>query len=353
MTADAVAALLWALVTLYALTGGADFGGGIWDLAAGGTARGGPARALINRSIAPVWEANHVWLVIDLVVLWTAFPAAFGAIMSTLFIPLSLAAFGIILRGAGFSMRQAARTLRYQRLTGAIFASSSLITPFFMAASMGAIVTGRVPPGGAGNRMTSWTSPTAVSLGALSVAAFAYLAAVYLTRDARRHDPDLIGYFSRRALVSGLAVGALAGWNLYLLHGSAPRTFHRLTAGAGLAFVAVSFVLGVVVLACLLTGRTRPIRLLAAGAFAAVIWGWGVAQYPLMLPPALRISAAAAPSATLVSELVVAGIIVVLVVPSFVLLYVLSQRGILAEDDTGAGLASCRGGGEPPGRSGS
>lgn len=288
-----MAALLWALVTLYALTGGADFGGGIWDLAAGRTGRGGPARAFIDRSIGPVWEANHVWLVIDLVVLWTAFPAAFGAIMSTLFIPLSLAAFGIILRGAGFSMRQAARTLRYQRLTGAMFASSSLITPFFMAASMGAIVTGRIPAAGAGNRVSSWTTPTAVSLGVLSVAAFAYLAAVYLTRDARRHSPDLVGYFSRRALASGVAVGALAGWNLYLIHGSAPRTFHRLTTGAGLPFVVVSFVLGVAVLACLVSGRTRPMRMLAAGAFAAIIWGWGVAQYPLMLPPRLSISAAA------------------------------------------------------------
>ena len=116
-------------MTAYALTGGADFGGGMWDLLAGRTDAGREPRALIDRSLAPVWEANHVWLIVDLVVLWTAFPAAFAAIMSTLFVPLSLAAFGILLRGAGFALRQASSSPRGQQLNGALFAASSLLTP--------------------------------------------------------------------------------------------------------------------------------------------------------------------------------------------------------------------------------
>lgn len=340
---DAVAALLWTVVTVYALTGGADFGGGVWDLLAGGARRGAVPRAVINASVEPVWEANHVWLVITLVLLWTGFPEAFGAIMSTLFIPLSVAGFGIVLRGSGFAFRQPVRSLRYQRAFGAMFASSSLVTPFFFGAAAGAVVTGRVPASGNGDRITSWTTPTAVTLGALSVAAFAYLAAVYLATDASRRAPAMEGYFSRRALVSGVVVGALAGLSLYELEQSAPRIASRLTTGDGLPFVVVSFVLGAAVLVCLVVHRTWIVRYLSAGAFMAMLWGWAVAQYPLLLPGSLTLRAAAAPSTSLIAELVVVGVIVVLVVPSFVLLYRLAQRDLLG--DTGAGLlASLRSG---------
>lgn len=338
MIVDVVAALLWLVVTAYALTGGADFGGGAWDLLAGGTRRGAGPRRVIAESIAPVWEANHVWLVIVLVVLWTAFPAAFGAIMSTLFVPLSIAVFGIVLRGSGFALRQTVHSLRYQRLSGAFFALSSLVTPFFFGAAAGAIVTGKVPASGAGNRITSWTSPTAVTLGLLSIAAFSYLAAVYLTNDARRTQPELVGYFNRRALIAGLVVGALSGLALYELETSAPRIAERLTTGDGLPFLVVSFVLGGAVLIGLLMGRAKWLRYLAAGAFAAMLWGWAVAQYPSMLPGSLSLRAAAAPTSSLVVEIVVVGVIVAIVVPSFLLLYRLSQRGLLVEDQTAEGL---------------
>ncbi len=329
-----VAALLWLVVTVYALTGGADFGGGIWDLLAGGPRRGARARWLVARAIGPVWEANHVWLVIVLVLLWTGYPQAFGAIMSTLFTPLSIAAFGIILRGSGFALRQVAHSLRYQQLTGALFALSSLLTPFFFGAAAGAIVTGKVPASGRGNRLASWTTPTALTLGALSVVAFAYLAAVYLTDDARRLEPRLVAYFARRALLSGVVVGALAGLALFELETSAPRTADRLTQGVGLPFLVVSFVLGGAVLAGLVAGRTRWLRYLAAGAFAAMLSGWAVAQYPAMLPGSLSIYTAAAPTSSLVTELVVVGVIALIVLPSFLLLFRLSQRGLLAEEET-------------------
>ena len=334
MIVDLVAALLWVIVTAYAVTGGADFGGGVWDLFAGGAKRGAVVRGFIERSIGPIWEANHVWLVIVLVVLWTGFPKAFGAIMSTLFVPLSVAVFGIILRGSGFAFRQSVRSLGFMRLWGALFALSSLLTPFFFGAAAGAIVTGKVPASGAGDRITSWTTSTALTLGFLSIAAFAYLGAVYLAHEARRRDPLLVGYFARRAIVCGLVVGALAGVALYELKTSAPRIATRLTGGPALPLLVVSLVLGGAVFFGLSIKWTGPLRYLAAGAFAAMLWGWAVAQYPAMLPGSLSLAAAAAPTASLVTEVVIVGVIVAIVVPSFLLLYRLSQRGVLAEGET-------------------
>ncbi len=332
MIVDLGAALLWALVTLYAVTGGADFGGGVWDLLAGGDRRGDEPRRFIDRSIAPVWEANHVWLVIVLVVLWTGFPRAFGDIMTTLFLPLSLAAFGIILRGSGFAFRAAARELRYRRLAGGLFALSSLITPFFFGAAAGAVVTGKVVSVAHGVELAPWTSVTDLVLGALSVVAFAYLAAVYLADDAERHRPQLAWYFRRRALASGALAGLLAGLALYELKQSAPGIAHRLTDGPALGLFVASIVSGAAVLAGLALGRTRGIRYLAAATFATMLWGWAVAQYPQILPPSLSLHAAAAPTASLLTEVVVVGVIVVIVVPSFGVLYRLAQRGTLAPE---------------------
>src|SRR6185437_1410761 len=147
----AVAAILVVVVAAYALFGGADFGGGIWDLLAGGDRRGAAPRELIDESITPVWEANHVWLIFILVLTWTSFPSAFAAIMTALFVPLSLSLLGIVLRGAGFAFRHTAERLNMQRLTGATFAAASLITPFFMGTVVGAVVTGQVPVHPVGN----------------------------------------------------------------------------------------------------------------------------------------------------------------------------------------------------------
>lgn len=334
MLVDVVAAVLWLVLSVYAVTGGADFGGGIWDLLAGGDRRGARARAVIERSIAPVWESNHVWLVIVLVLLWTAFPPAFGALMSTEFVPLSVAAFGIILRGSGFALRPTSHSLGHQRLAGALFALSSLITPFFFGTVAGAIVTGKIPASGGAGRVSSWTSPTAITLGLLSIAAFGYLAAVYLTEDARRTEPELIDYFRRRAIGSGVVVGALAGLALYELEQSATRIADRLVGGVGTPFLVASFLLGATVLLGLAAGRARRLRYLAAGAFIAVLWGWAVVQFPRMLPGAFTLRGAAAPGSTLVTELIVVGVIVAFVVPSFFLLYRLSQRGLLKEEGT-------------------
>src|SRR6478736_2053229 len=132
-------------IVAYAVFGGADFGAGFWDLVAGGAERGRRPRAVIAHSIGPVWEANHVWLIFCLVVMWTVFSGAFAAIMSTLYIPLGLAAFGIVLRGSGFAFRKVSFRTPGQRANGALFAASSVITPFFFGTVAGGIASGRVP----------------------------------------------------------------------------------------------------------------------------------------------------------------------------------------------------------------
>jgi cytochrome d ubiquinol oxidase subunit II len=333
MIPDVVAAVLVLVITAYAVLAGADFGGGVWDLLAGGAAAGAPPRQRIDRSIGPVWESNHVWLVIALVLLWTGFPVAFAWIFTTLFVPLSVAALGIVLRGAGFAFRSQVQTLRWQRVSGAVFALASLLTPFFLGTAIGAIVTGRVH-GADGDPVSSWVNPASLLTGALFVATSAYLAAVYLATDSERAgEPGLRRYFTRRALAAAVVAGLLAAITMAVLHTAAARVFSILTAGRALPLVVLSVLAGAAVLVLLALDRTRLTRPLAALAVTAVIWGWALAQYPLLLPPRLTVHDAAAPAGAGVAELVVVGIIVVLVGPSFVLLYSLAQRGTLSETD--------------------
>ncbi len=327
--ADAAAAILWVGVTFYALFGGADFGGGFWDLIAGDAEQGERPRALIQRSLTPVWEANHVWLIFILVILWTAFPSAFSAIFTTLYVPIALAAVGIVLRGAGFAFRKSIESLAARRAAGATFALSSVLTPFFMGTVVGAIASGNVPADGNGDAFSSWLEPLPLLTGAMFVATGAYLAAVFLVGDARRAgEGDLERYFVRRALVAAAVAGIAAVAGLVELHAEARYVFDRLVA-EGLPLVIFSALCGVGLLVVLLRGGRKPLRPLAAGAVVAVIWGWGVAQFPYLLPTSLRIDQAAAPDPTLTIVFVVFAAAAVLVLPSLGLLYVLSQRDLL------------------------
>lgn len=327
--ADAAAAILWVGATFYALFGGADFGGGFWDLIAGDAEKGRAPRMLIQRSLTPVWEANHVWLIFVLVVLWTAFSGAFSAIFSTLYVPIALAALGIVLRGAGFAFRKSVVTLGEERTAGAIFALSSVLTPFFMGVVVGAIASGEVPAEGNGDAFSSWLQPLSLLTGAMFVATGAYLSAVFLVGDARRaEDAELERYFVKRALAAGAVAGVLAAAGLVELHAEARYVFDRLVA-EGLPLVVLSVICGLGLLAVLVRGGRKPIRPLAAGAVISVIWGWGVAQFPYLLPTSLRIDQAAAPDPTLTIVFVVFGVAAVLVLPSLFLLYTLSQRDLL------------------------
>jgi cytochrome bd ubiquinol oxidase subunit II len=331
-TADAVAVVLWVGATMYAVFGGADFGAGLWSLLAGSGQRGRRARELIDWAIGPVWEANHVWLIFVLVVLWTGFGPAFEAVFSTLFIPLSLAALGVVLRGAGFAFHKTARHFRGRAVAETLFGLASLLTPFFMGTVVGAIAGGRVPVGNAaGDAVSSWLNPLSLLIGALFVATGAYLAAVFLVSDARRADaPDLERYFSTRATAAAVVTGALAVGGLVALHADARFVYDGLT-GAGLPLVILSLVCGTSVLVLLRRGAARGARPLAVGAVAAVIWGWGIAQHPYLLPKTLTIDDAAAPSATLTSVLIVFAAAVVLVLPAIALLFTLVQRNLVEE----------------------
>jgi cytochrome d ubiquinol oxidase subunit II len=329
--ADVAAGILWVGATFYALFGGADFGGGFWDLIAGDAEKGERPRGLIQRSLTPVWEANHVWLIFVLVVLWTAFPPAFSAIFSTLYVPIALAAVGIVLRGAGFAFRKQIEGLSGRRAMGAIFALSSVLTPFFMGAVVGAIASGNVPADGNGDAFSSWLEPLPLLTGAMFVATSAYLAAVFLVGDARRAgEADLERYFVRRALAAAAAAGIAAAAGLVELHAEARYVFDRLV-DQGLPLVIASALCGLGLLAVLLRGGRRPLRPLAAGAVIAVIWGWGVAQFPYLLPTSLRIDQAAAPDPTLVTVFVVFAAAAILVLPSLALLYSLTQRDLIGE----------------------
>jgi cytochrome d ubiquinol oxidase subunit II len=330
MIAGVVGGILLAGLTLYAALGGADFGGGLWDLLAGGDQRGRAPRQLIDDTITPVWEANHVWLIFILVIFWTAFPQAFAAVMTAAALPLWLAAFGIVLRGAGFAFRKEVETLRWQRLFGAIFAFSSLIVPFFMGTVIGAIASGQVPANPAHTDLAVWTGPTSLLIGALFVAVCAYLAAVFLTQEASRHeDHHLRRYFALRAAVAGAISGALALATLLELHTSNPTLFHGLTNRA-LPLVIVSAACGFAVIALLATGRSQALRPLSVLGVAAVVWGWGVAQYPTLLPgTGLTLSTGSAPHSILVTVVVVFVVAALLVGPSFVLLFWLHGRQLL------------------------
>ena len=333
MIAGVVGGILLAGLTLYAALGGADFGGGLWDLLAGTDRRGRAPRQLIDDTITPVWEANHVWLIFILVIFWTAFPQAFAAVMIAAALPLWLAAFGIVLRGAGFAFRKEVEALRWQRLFGATFAFSSLIVPFFMGTVIGAIASGRVPATPAHTDLAVWTGPTSLLIGALFVAVCGYLAAVFLTREAsRREDHRLRRYFAWRAAIAGAISGALSLASLLEIRSSNPALYHGLTNRA-LPLVIVSAACGIAVIALLATGRSQGLRPLSVLGVAAVVWGWGVAQYPVLLPgTGLTLSTGSAPHAVLVTVVVIFVAAALLVGPSFILLFSLHGRQLLEAD---------------------
>ncbi|CAN5712764.1 hypothetical protein BH24ACT25_BH24ACT25_02580 [soil metagenome] len=320
--AEVPAVLILLGVAAYLALAGADFGAGFWDL----TARAGADRVRkhTHRALAPVWEANHVWLIFVLVVCWTAYPEAFGSIFSTLAAPLLLAAIGIVLRGASYAARSAGES----PTASAVFSLSSIVTPFALGAAIGAIASGRVPTGNAaGGLFSSWLNPTSIAIGTLAVATSAYLAAVYLAGDARRiGSPELLRAFRARALGAGVAAGILALAGIAVVAADAERLFDGLTQGAGLAAVIVSALGGVATLLLVARGRYGPARFSAALAVAAIVAGWGLAQAPELLP-GLTIEEAAAGDATLVALLIGVAAGFVILVPSLALLFGLVLRG--------------------------
>jgi cytochrome d ubiquinol oxidase subunit II len=320
-----VAAALFVGILAYAVLGGADFGSGFYDLTAGGTVRGAEVRTLIDHSIGPVWEANHVWLIYVLVTWWTAFPETFAVTMSTLILPLLLALLGIVLRGASFAFRKYSATLAQARLFGAVFAASSVLAPFFLGAAAGAVASGRIPATGRGDLWSSWLNPTSVSTGAIAVATCAFVAGTFLTADAARSGrEELADQLRTRTLGVGVVTGAL------VLAAIVPITRDAQTLGEGLTgraapLIVLSVLAGTATLVLLARRRPDLARLTAVTAVASVVIGWGVAQYPWLLVDQVTIDEAAGAPATLRALLVAVALAGVLVLPALGYLFRLTQ----------------------------
>jgi cytochrome bd ubiquinol oxidase subunit II len=322
--------LAFALIglVLYTVLAGADFGAGFWQLTAGSGPAADRVRDHAHHAMGPVWEANHVWLIFVLTVVWTAYPVAFESMASTLTVPLFIAAVGIILRGTAYALHSGASARRERRTIDTVFALSSVLTPFAMGAAVGGIASRRVPVGNAtGNLVSSWLNPTSILIGVLAVAIGGYLAAVYLAADAARvGDVDLEQRFRRRALGAGLVSGGLAIVGLLVVQADAPNLFDGLTGGPGLAGLVVSAVAGLTTLALVWARRFEAARPTAALAVAAIVAGWALAQRPVFLP-GLTITQAAASRDTLITIIVAVLAGAVILFPSLGLLFHLVLRG--------------------------
>uniref|UniRef100_A0AAU2K0Q3 Cytochrome d ubiquinol oxidase subunit II n=1 Tax=Streptomyces sp. NBC_00049 TaxID=2903617 RepID=A0AAU2K0Q3_9ACTN len=327
--ADLVAFVLLLAVAAYACAGGTDYGAGFWDLTAGGAERGKRPRWLIDHAMAPVWEVNNVWLIFVFILMWTGFPVLFQTVFTAMWLPLALAALGMVLRGAGFALRKPTRRLARRRLYGAVFAIASLLTPFFLGAAVGGIASGRVVPGTEASA-DAWANPTSLLFGLLTVVATALLGAVFLTADATRFDaPDLVGYFRLRALVSLVVVALTAVGVLIVTHGDAPHVWHGLTHGAGLALAIVSAVFFAATALLVLRGRAHWARFTCVGVVGAAVFAWGLAQRPYLIPTSLTVAEAAGDSQTLAWLTVVSLVALLLVAPAVFFLYWMDTHGEL------------------------
>ena len=317
-------------MALYTVLAGADFGAGLWQLSATGRPGSEPIREHAHRSMAPVWEANHVWLIFVLTVTWTAYPTAFGSIASTLSVPLFVAALGVIFRGAAYALRSGASGPREVGRIDAVFGLSSILTPFALGAAAGGIASRRVPVGNAaGDLWSSWTGPTSILAGLMAVATAAYLAAVYLSADAvRLGQPDLARRFRARALGTGVVAGGIAIGGLAVVHSDARPLYHGLVEGNGLPALIVSVAAGLATLVLVWRERFEPARYAAALAVAAIVAGWALAQSPTLLP-GLTVQQAASPHDTLVGLVVAVVAGAAILFPSLALLFRLALRGRL------------------------
>jgi cytochrome d ubiquinol oxidase subunit II len=293
-----IAGLVLACLVLYALLAGADFGGGAWDLLATGP-RADDQRRVIERAIGPVWEANHVWLIAVIVLLFSCFPRAYSVIATALHLPLTLMLFGIVLRGTSFVFRHYdTHAQPVWRAWSRAFAVTSVITPYMLGVCLGAAASGRIRVDAAGrpdpDLLAAWWAPFPLLTGAFVVATFAFLAAVYLTCET--DDPALQDAFRARALGSAVVVTALA-WAVFAVAWTdAPHLVDGLWRSAWAPpFQALTGALGVAILRALWTRRYARARALTIVQVTAVVCGFGAAQWPNLVTPDVTFANAAAP----------------------------------------------------------
>jgi cytochrome d ubiquinol oxidase subunit II len=336
LVSDAVAGALLLTVCAYSTAGGTDYGAGIWDLLAGRFRHAMEVRALVDHAMAPVWEANNVWLVFAAVICWTGFPVLYESAFLSLYPLFALALFGLILRGAFFAFRKAAIAPASRLAATRVFGLSSLLAPFSFSASLGAIASGKV--GVAGPVVPVWQAcldPMAIAFGVVALTATAFSGASFLVGDARRYKAplesgaDLVEYFRRRAVISAIALLVVSLLALLLIAAESPAVFRGMVAGLGLPF-SIAAVLAVLTVAVLMWRRIylwyRVLTVVGVGSF---VFAWGFGQAPYVLPGRLTIEQAAGAPAIEVTVLVITAVALLLVVPSLYLLYTLDQRSAL------------------------
>lgn len=303
--AEILAGVIVAALNAYVLLAGADFGGGVWDLFARGP-RARAQRELVVQAIGPVWEANHVWLILALVLLFTCFPPVFAQLSIRLHIPFALALIGIVLRGSAFAFRSyGGQRDEVQQRWGGVFAGASIVTPLLLGMAVGAVAAGAVGEGGTGKGegfvtlyVLPWVSPFAISVGVFALVCFAFLAAVYLTLETT--DRALQEDFRRRGLVAGVAVMVTGIVALALSRGGAEAVQRGLLGAPwSLPLHVLTGAAAVGALVGLWRRQWRWARIAAAGEVSLILWGWALGQYPYLIPPDFTIEGSAAPLITL------------------------------------------------------
>jgi cytochrome d ubiquinol oxidase subunit II len=318
-----IAAVMLASLLLYALMGGADYGGGMWDLLASGP-RAQRQRHAIVEAIAPIWEANHVWLILVIVLLFSGFPRAFSVTMIALHIPITAMLIGIVLRGSAFVFRKYDSTEdTVQRRWSTIFGITSFFTPFFQGLTMGALTTGDIHF--AADRVTTgffagWLTPFALTCGLFALALFAFLAATYMTVDTEG-QPDLQNDFRLRATWAQTALIPLAIIVFVTSKSGAPLMYQGLTnwwAPLLLGWTALSAITAAL---ALWSRRFYLARIAAVAQVTFILLGWGLAQFPHLVTPDVTIQNAAAPESTLKLLLLALGAGAVVLLPSLFYLF--------------------------------
>ncbi len=331
LLADVIAGVLLLAIAAYSTAGGADFGAGIWDLLAGDRPRGREARALIDHAMAPVWEVNNVWLVLSIVVCWTGFSVLFQSVFAALYPLYAIALLGLVLRGAFFAFRHVADNPRAHRAADLVFGVSSVVTPFFFAASLGAIAGGHVRAGApVESALSASFNPMSVSFGLVSVAATAFSGASFLVGDARRYGvPELVDYFRVRVIAAAAVLVVVGTGALAVIAVQDLDLLKRMLLGPGTPFALVTVILVPVVAFLMWRSRFTLYRVLTVAAVGSLVFAWGFAQSPDLLPGSLTIAQAAAPRSTEILLVVVTLGVALVIVPSMGLLYYLDQRGAL------------------------
>ncbi|HYP17438.1 MAG TPA: cytochrome d ubiquinol oxidase subunit II [Opitutus sp.] len=339
MLETAIALVTLTSLILYALMGGADYGGGFWDLFASGP-RANRQRKHIADAIAPIWEANHVWLILVIVLLFTAFPPAFAAMMTALHIPLTAMLIGIVLRGSAFIFRKYdLKDDRVQRRWNVVFGVSSVVTPFLQGLCLGALASGAI---GVDRAMVTtgffagWTGPFAISCGVFAVALFAFLAAVYLTVEATA-DPEVQNDFRRRALAAEVALAPIAAAVFFAArHGGAEDMYAGLTHWWAPLLLGLTSAFALLALAGLWTRRFRLARIGAIGQVTLILVGWSVAQFPHLIVPDIDFFEAAAPEITLRLLAIALAVGAVILLPSLYYLFRVFKSSRLPVPDEAA-----------------